>query len=336
MVHGAGGIHAGLIAGDGLGVAILEDDGQVGEGGVCDAGALGAHGHHLLQQGHHVVGHLIAEGLDLLGTVADAVHPHIGQLAVVLVAQHMGLLVQVLHDLAVQLIQLGAVGVEIPSLGLISGTAHGRVQILFVGAQLGNGELLAVQLHQGTAVDLLVLADQCVELLLQVHGAVVHAQHGILHAGHTGGAEMLRQGVHMGVRQEGPADLYLGIGHGGAVGVKEILFGLPRSVAGVAGVVDIGQLGGGGVVGKSAALLIVHGHQCVAVRGSCGLGGQSFAIGQQGVDVRAGISHFAEFHGNEFLSGSGAPLYISCAHLTTFCPKRKGVCRRRKLYYCAA
>ena len=147
---------------------------------------------------------------------------------------------------------------------------------------------------------------------------------------------MLPQGVHMGVRQEGPADLYLGIGHGGAVGVKEILFGLPRSVAGVAGVVDIGQLGGGGVVGKGAALLVVHGHQCVAVRGSCGLGGQSFASGQQGVDVRAGISHFAEFHGNEFLSGSGAPLYISCAHLTTFCPKRKGVCRRRKPYYCAA
>ena len=67
-----------------------------------------------------------------------------------------------------------------------------------------------------------------------------------------------------------------------------------------------------------------------------GFGGQSFAIGQQGVDVRAGISHFTEFHGSEFLSGSGAPLYISCAHLTTFCPKRKGVCRRRKPYDCAA
>ena len=36
QVHGAGGIHAGLIAGDGFGVAVLEDDGQVGKGGVLD------------------------------------------------------------------------------------------------------------------------------------------------------------------------------------------------------------------------------------------------------------------------------------------------------------
>ena len=103
---------------------------------------------------------------------------------------------------------------------------------------------------------------------------------------------MLRQGVHMGVRQEGPADLYLGIGHGGAVGVKEILFSLPRSVAGVAGVVDIGQLGGGGVVGKSAALLVVHGHQCVAVRGSRGLGGQSFASRPAGRRCPGGYKSF--------------------------------------------
>ena len=32
-----------------------------------------------------------------------------------------------------------------------------------------------------------------------------------------------------------------------AVGVKKVLLGLPVGIAGVAGVVDVGQLGGGGV-----------------------------------------------------------------------------------------
>ena len=99
-----------------------------------------------------------------------------------------------MDDLAVQLVQLGTVGVKITGLGLVGGAAHGRVQILFVGAQLGDGELFAVQLHQCAAVDLLVAAHQSIELLLQLHGAVIHAQNGILHTGHTGGAELGGQG----------------------------------------------------------------------------------------------------------------------------------------------
>ena len=114
---------------------------------------------------------------------------------------------------------------------------------------------------------------------------------------------MLRQGVHMGVRQEGPADLYLGIGHSGAVGVKEILFSLPRSVAGVAGVVDVGKVRGGVVLCKGFALFIVEPDKGIAVRCGSGLCGQLFAPGQQGTDVRAGIGHFVEFHRETFLSG---------------------------------
>ena len=38
---------------------------------------------------------VIAEALDVLGAVADAIHPHIGQLAVVVEAHHLSLLVQV-------------------------------------------------------------------------------------------------------------------------------------------------------------------------------------------------------------------------------------------------
>ena len=40
MVHGAGGIHTGFVAGNGLGIAVLEHDGQIGEGGAGNAGAL--------------------------------------------------------------------------------------------------------------------------------------------------------------------------------------------------------------------------------------------------------------------------------------------------------
>ena len=36
------------VAGDGLGIAVLEHDGQIGEGGAGDAGALCTQGHHLL------------------------------------------------------------------------------------------------------------------------------------------------------------------------------------------------------------------------------------------------------------------------------------------------
>ena len=45
-----------------------------------------------------------------------------------------------------------------------------------------------------------------------------------------------------------------GVGHSGAVGIKKVLLGFPVGIAGVAGVVDVGQLGGGGVVRKGAAL----------------------------------------------------------------------------------
>ena len=323
MVHGAGGIHACLIARDGLGVAVLEDDGQVGKGGVGDAGALGAHGHHLLQLGHNVPCHLIPEGLNFGLSVADAVHAHIGKLAVILVAQHLGLLIQVLDDLGVQCVQLVPVGVKVTGLGFVGGAAHGGVQILLVGAQLGDGQLLAVQLHQRTAVDLLVLADQRVELLLQLHGAVVHAQHGVLHTGYAGGAEVLGKGIHIGVCQKCPADLHTGVGHGGAVGIKKVLLSLPVGIAGVTGVVDVGQLGGGGVVRKGAALLVVHLNEGVAVLRIGGLGGQLLAPCQQGVDVRAGIGHFAEFHGKFPFRGS-FPFGILCSSYHVLRQKKRG------------
>ena len=256
-----------------------------------------------MQLGHHIVCHLIAEFPDLLRAVADAVHAHIGKLTVVVIAHHPGLCIQVLHDLAVQLVQLGTVGVKITGLGLVGGAAHGRVQIFFVGAQLRDGELFAVQLHQCAAVDLLVAAHQSIELLLQLHGAVIHAQNGILHTGHTGGAEFFGQGIHMGICQKCPADLHAGVGHGGAVGIKEVLLSLPVFIAGVAGVVDVGKVCGGVVLCKGFALLIVEPDKGIAVRCGSGLCGQLLAPGQQGTDVRAGIGHFVEFHRETFLSG---------------------------------
>ena len=104
---------------------------------MLDAGALVLESDDLLQLRHDVVGHLVAEALDVLRAVADAVHPHIGKLAVVVEAHHLSLLVQVLNDLGVQLVQLGAVGVEVTGLGLISGPAGGGIGALLVGAKLG-------------------------------------------------------------------------------------------------------------------------------------------------------------------------------------------------------
>ena len=100
----------------------------------------------------------------------------------------------------------------------------------------------------------------------------------------------------MGVGQKRPADLDAGILHGGAVGVEEVLLSLPIGVAGVAGVVDACQIGGGVVVGKGAALLVVGLDQFFAGSGRGGLGGQLFAAGQQRVNVGAGVVHLAEFH----------------------------------------
>ena len=129
-------------------------------------------------------------------------------------------------------------GVEVTGLGLVGGAADGGVQIFLIRAKLGDGQLLAVERDQCTAVDLLVLADQRVVLFLEVDGAIVHAQHGVLHAGHAGGAEGLGQGIDVGVGQEGPADLHAGVLHGGTVGIEEVLLSLPGGIAGVAGVVD--------------------------------------------------------------------------------------------------
>ena len=107
----------------------------------------------------------------------------------------------------------------------------------------------------------------------------------------------------MRVRKESAADLHAGVGHGGAVGIKEVLLSLPVFIAGVAGVVDVGKVRGGVVLCKGFALLIVEPDKGIAVRCGSGLCSQLFAPGQQGTDVRAGISHFVEFHRETFLSG---------------------------------
>ncbi len=114
----------------GLGLPSLKMTGRSEKVGWVDAGALGAQSHDLLQLGHDVAWPPDRGRPDVLGlAVADAVHPHIGKLAVIVVAQHLGLLVQVLDDLGVQFVQLGAVGVEVTGLGLIGGAADGGVQI---------------------------------------------------------------------------------------------------------------------------------------------------------------------------------------------------------------
>ena len=186
VVHGPGGVHPHLVALDGDGVAVGESHVQIGEGGLFDAGAPGPAGHHFSQQGNNIPGHLVPEDADFLGAVADAVHPGIGQLTVILVAQDDGLLVQVLDGALVELIELTAMGVEVAGLGLESRPADSGVQALLVGAQLGDGELLAVHFHQGAAVQTLVEAGNGVGLLLEGGDPAVHRQDGIAHPGWRG------------------------------------------------------------------------------------------------------------------------------------------------------
>ena len=126
----------------------------------------------------------------------------------------------------------------------------------------------------------------------------------------------------MGVGEEGAADLDAGVGHCRAVGVEEVLLSFPVGIAGVAGVVDVGEVGRRVVVGEGAALLVVNIHKgLAAVSGSC-LCGQLFAAGQQRVDVRAGIGHLTEFHREKSFPGRESPFQYY-AHLITFGPKKK-------------
>ena len=296
VVHLPGGVHTDLVALDGDRVAVGEGHIQVGEGGLFDAGPLGPAGHHLGQQGHHVPGHLVPEDADLLGAVADAVHPGVGQLAVILVAQDDGLLVQVLDGALVELVKLGPVGVKVAGLGLKGGPADSGVQALLVGAQLGDGELFAVHFHQRAAVQALVEAGNGVGFLLEGSDAAVHRQDRVAHAGHTGGTVGPGQGVHVGVGQDGAVDLGDGVGHGGTVGVKKVLLALPVGVAGVAGVVDVGQVGGGGIIGHGCTLVVVDLDQGLVGVGRGGIGGKLGTAGQNGIDVGACIRHFTELH----------------------------------------
>ena len=299
MVHPAGGVHPHLVALDRHRVAVREGHVQVGKGGVLDAGPPGAPGHHLGQQGHHVPGHLLPEGADLLGAVADPVHSGVGQLAVVLVAQDGGLLVQVADGPLVQLVELGPVGVEVASFRLEGGAADRRVQALLVGAQLGDGQLFAVQLHQRAAVQPLVQAGDGVGLLLQGGDPAVHCEDGVAHPRHAGGAKGFGQGVQVGVGQNGPVDLHLGVGDGGAVLVEKVLLGLPVGVAGVAGVVDAGQVGGGAEGAHGGALVVVDFGQGFAGGGGGRVGGKLPALCQDGVDVGACVGHFTELHSGD-------------------------------------
>ena len=299
MVHGAGGVHPHLVALDRHGVAVRERHVQVREGGVLDAGAFGAAGHDLGQQGHHVPGHLIPKDANLLGAVADPVHPRIGQLAVVVVAQNGRLPVQVLDGALIQLVELGAVGVKVAGFGLKGGPADGGVQALLIGSQLGDGQLLAVQLHQRAAVQPLVQAGNGVGLLLQGGDAAVHREDGVAHPRHAGGAEGFGQGVQMGVGQNGPVDFHLGAGHGRAVLVEKVLLGLPVGVAGIAGVVDVGEVGGGAERAHGGALVVVDLGQGLAGGGGSRVGGKLPALGQDGVDVGACVGHFTELHSGD-------------------------------------
>ena len=109
-------------------------------------------------------------------------------------------------------------------------------------------------------------------------------------------------------------DLGDGVGDGGTVGVEKVLLGLPVGVPGVTGVVDVGQVGGGGIVGHGRALVIVDLDQSLIGVGRSGVGGKLGAAGQNGVDVGACIGHFTELHSALIL----LPVPRGCMDVSSF------------------
>ena len=74
MVHLAGTGHQLVIAAVRHGVAVRKADGAVPEHGVLNAGALVAQSQSLLDHGHHLLHHFLAERGNLRRAVTDAVH----------------------------------------------------------------------------------------------------------------------------------------------------------------------------------------------------------------------------------------------------------------------
>ena len=292
MVHLAGTGHQLVIAAVRHGVAVRKADGAVPEHGVLNAGALVAQSQSLLDHGHHLLHHFLAERGNLRRAVTDAVHADIAQLAVIVVAQDACLLVAILDHLIIDLVKLGAVGVKVNGFRLVSLTAHGGVSALLIQRQLRDGQLFAVQLRHCTAVQFLVSTGQGIFLFLQFDHPVVHAQHQVAQAGQNAGTERFFQRFGVRVGKNRLRNIACCIADRRASCIKPFLFPAPIFIAGILGIMDGCQAGCRVVMGHHGVFFAVKLYQFFAALGSGHLFGILFALGQNLIQVRAFVLHF--------------------------------------------
>ena len=292
MVHLAGTGHQLVVAAVRHGVAVRKADGAVPEHGVLNAGALVAQSQSLLDHGHHLLHHFLAERGNLRRAVTDAVHADIAQLAVIVVAQDACLLVAILDHLIIDLVKLGAVGVKVNGFRLVSLTAHGGVSALLIQRQLRDGQLFAVQLRHCTAVQFLVSTGQGIFLFLQFDHPVVHAQHQVAQAGQNAGTERFFQRFGVRVGKNRLRNIACCIADRRAGCIKPFLFPAPIFIAGILGIMDGCQAGCRVVMGHHGVFFAVKLYQFFAALGSGHLFGILFALGQNLIQVRAFVLHF--------------------------------------------
>ena len=188
-------------------------------------------------------------------------------------------------------------GVKPFPLGAEGPAALVPVQALLVGAQLGQGELLALKIHQGAGIQVLVPAHQGVVLLHQFQHPVVGTPHGQVQDGEQDITVPAGKGLLVGAGQAGPVKSQLGVAHPRAVLVKEIIFPVIERIPGINGMPDLGQAGHLAVGFVLFFMFLPQSQQSLAVRGLAHPAGQFPVFCQQGGNIRPMIGKFGKFHG---------------------------------------
>ena len=280
----------------GDGVAVGEEHQVIVELQLVKADALGLGLLYPGHDGHQVGSDLITEGSHLGGVVAVAAQTVVGQGDEVVVAHHAALGGADVDKLVIEPVQLLTVLVEEAALGLGGRLADGTVGALLVGAQLGQGHGLAVELHHGGGVQLLVLAGELILLLNQLHHLRLEGAEFNLQVGENQLAELLLQGGAEGGGQHGGVDLLLQLTQEGEVLVVEVVLLVVEFVTGVDGVADIGQVAHGADMAADD-IEPVDGGDLVLHRGGGAQGVTDLReLLLQCIDIQTGIGHLGKFH----------------------------------------
>ena len=287
----------------GAGVTRAEHEGVVGKAhGVGLAQTLGLCAVDGIRHGDEVLHHGGAELLHVGLGVAVTPHAVVAQGGVALVAQLLAHGVAEVGQLVVDAIQLGLIVLVPLTLGLPCGQTAGIIGVGLEGGELGEGVHTALKgdLRRG-------------DELLVGHGQIRLR----LHLGDDVGGEGLQSdlgvdehqitvlGLEIGAEgggQQGGGKTLSVLLHGGHGGVDVLDLGVVELVAGVDGLADLGQGGEGHEVLLLRLVLQKDGLGGGVVRGLAEAGGQLGGQGLGGLHVGAGVGHFIEFHGLQFLS----------------------------------